>query len=59
MRKSTAKIIKAIVPAACPFARTLRVGGVSCTIPPLCKLNPFYDDLMAMRVEALEALEKN
>lgn len=43
-----------IIPAQCPFARTWRWGDrVLLAIPPLCKLNPLYEELMALRFRAL------
>jgi Mo-dependent nitrogenase C-terminus len=45
------------IPASCPFARTISVFGRSLvTIPPMCKLNPFYEQLMALRFRALSYL---
>ncbi len=43
-----------LIPAQCPFERKVEFFGyVLLTIPPLCKLNPLYDDLMALRFRAL------
>ncbi|MEL4895880.1 Mo-dependent nitrogenase C-terminal domain-containing protein [Crocosphaera sp. Alani8] len=43
-----------LIPAQCPFERKIQVfGRVLLKIPPLCKLNPLYDDLMALRFRAL------
>lgn len=56
MNIQQAKLITNIIPAACPFARTIRMGSYSITIPPLCKLNPFYSQLMELRFKALEVL---
>lgn len=43
-----------LIPAQCPFARTLRFRDrVLLTIPPLCKLNPLYEELIALRFRAL------
>ncbi|MBF2097245.1 MAG: Mo-dependent nitrogenase [Gloeomargaritaceae cyanobacterium C42_A2020_066] len=45
------------IPAQCPFARTLRLfGRPVLRIPPLCHLNPLYDELMIVRLHALEYL---
>ncbi len=42
------------IPAQCPFARDIRVlGRKVVTIPPLCKLNPFYDQVVGLRFRAL------
>jgi hypothetical protein len=57
MNPTLANIIVNLIPASCPFAHTIKVGGFSLTIPPLCKLNPFYNQLMELRFKALEVLE--
>ncbi len=45
------------IPAQCPFARTISVfGRPLLTIPPLCKLNPFYEEMMLLRFRALSYL---
>lgn len=42
------------IPAQCPFARTIEVFGHPVMhIPPLCKLNPFYEQLTFLRFQAL------
>jgi hypothetical protein len=49
------------IPAQCPFEREIKFfGRVLVSIPPLCKLNPLYDELMSLRFRALCYLaEKN
>jgi hypothetical protein len=47
------------LPSDCPFARTLHWGRVTLRIPPLCKLNPFYNQLMAGKFWALTYLESH
>ncbi len=43
-----------LIPAQCPFARDLRwFGRTLLHIPPLCKLNPFYEQLVGLRFRAL------
>ncbi|SKB12704.1 Mo-dependent nitrogenase C-terminal domain family protein [Planktothrix sp. PCC 11201] len=43
-----------LIPAQCPFERNITVGGrVLFHIPPLCKLNPFYEELVYLRFQAL------
>jgi Mo-dependent nitrogenase C-terminus len=43
-----------LIPAQCPFARKILLFGQTlCQIPPLCKLNPLYNHLMALRFRAL------
>ena len=46
-----------LIPAQCPFERKIQFfGHVLISIPPLCKLNPLYDDLMTLRFRALSYL---
>jgi len=53
-QEQTARRIVKMIPAQCPFARTIRISGkVIITIPPLCKLNPVYEQLVALRFRAL------
>ena len=48
-----------LIPAQCPFARQIKLfGRTLLTIPPLCKLNPLYDELMMLRFRALCYLEE-
>jgi hypothetical protein len=42
------------VPSDCPFARTVVIMGKPIVIPPLCKLNPFYDNIIAWKMWAME-----
>lgn len=43
-----------LIPSQCPFARTIKIKGRTLlTIPPLCKLNPLYEELMTLRFRAL------
>lgn len=59
MKNTTvATLICQLVPAACPFARTIHFLGHSLVIPPLCKINPFYEQLMGLRFRALVYLEE-
>lgn len=47
------RIIK-LIPAQCPFARDIKIfGRVIFQIPPLCKLNPCYEQLVNLRFRAL------
>ncbi|MCT7983109.1 Mo-dependent nitrogenase C-terminal domain-containing protein [Laspinema sp. A4] len=49
-----ARLLYKLIPAQCPFARDIKIGGrVILQIPPLCKLNPFYEQLMGLRFRAL------
>jgi hypothetical protein len=47
-----AQIVCRIIPAQCPFERKLQFLGFKKQIPPLCKLNPFYEQLVSLRFRA-------
>jgi len=50
----TARFICELIPAQCPFARDISfLGRKILHIPPLCKLNPFYEEVVGMRFRAL------
>jgi hypothetical protein len=51
-----AHLICRLIPCTCPFERTLTIGDISFHIPPLCKLNPFYNEFVALRLRALTYL---
>ena len=59
MAKLINQLIITVIPATCPFAKTFQVAGFTITIPPLCKLNPFYNQLMELRFNALSELASN
>lgn len=45
------------IPASCPFERKIQFfNRTIISIPPLCKLNPFYEQLMELRFKALTYL---
>jgi hypothetical protein len=49
-----ARTFCSVIPAQCPFERTITVFGRPIVhIPPLCKLNPFYEELVALRFRSL------
>ncbi|MBF2048613.1 MAG: Mo-dependent nitrogenase C-terminal domain-containing protein [Elainella sp. C42_A2020_010] len=49
-----AQLICRVVPAQCPFERNLQFRGRTIMrIPPLCKLNPLYDEVVGLRFRAL------
>ena len=51
---ATARRLARWIPAQCPFERDITVfGRVVAHIPPLCKLNPFYEELVGLRFRAL------
>lgn len=49
-----ARFIANLIPAQCPFERDIiLLGRKIAHIPPLCKLNPFYEQLVGLRFRAL------
>lgn len=51
-----AHLICRLIPCTCPFERTFTLFGQSIHIPPLCKLNPLYNELVFLRFRALSYL---
>ncbi|MEM9542255.1 MAG: Mo-dependent nitrogenase C-terminal domain-containing protein [Cyanobacteria bacterium P01_E01_bin.42] len=51
-----AHLICRLIPAQCPFARKIQLLGWSVQIPPLCKLNPVYEEVVYLRFRALSYL---
>ncbi|MBW4696211.1 MAG: nitrogenase [Lyngbya sp. HA4199-MV5] len=46
-----------LIPSQCPFERDINLFGRTIAhIPPLCKLNPLYDQLVSLRFRALSYL---
>jgi len=49
-----------LIPSQCPFARNIQLFGHTIFhIPPICKINPLYDQLMGLRFRALTYLADN
>ena len=49
-----ARMLCKIIPSQCPFARDIQLFGRSLfRIPPLCKINPLYEQLMGLRFRSL------
>jgi hypothetical protein len=42
-----------LIPAQCPFERDLKLFGRTLHIPPMCKLNPLYEEVVSLRFRAL------
>jgi hypothetical protein len=43
-----------MIPAQCPFERDVKLFGRTLFhIPPMCKLNPLYEEVVALRFRAL------
>lgn len=52
--RSSARLLCCLIPAACPFERDIYLfGRVILHVPPLCHLNPLYEELVALRFRAL------
>lgn len=52
-----AKLLCLLIPQSCPFAREVKMFNQTLFhIPPLCKLNPFYEQIVALRFKALSYL---
>jgi hypothetical protein len=46
-----------LIPAQCPFARKIKLfNHTIADIPPLCKLNPFYQQIVEIRFKSLTFL---
>jgi Mo-dependent nitrogenase C-terminus len=49
-----ARLLYKLIPGQCPFERDVTMFGRKLFhIPPMCKLNPFYDQLVAIRFRAM------
>ena len=52
-----AKFVCKMVPSQCPFERDIKLFGRKIVhIPPLCKLNPLYEQLVGLRFRSLSYL---
>jgi Mo-dependent nitrogenase C-terminus len=52
--RKLAKFIAKMIPAQCPFERDIILFGRKIAhIPPMCKLNPLYDQFVGLRFRAL------
>ncbi|MBF2048642.1 nitrogenase [Leptolyngbya sp. NK1-12] len=50
----TARSLCKLIPARCPFERQIKLFDYTLVrIPPLCKLNPFYDQIVNLRFKSL------
>jgi hypothetical protein len=52
----TAHLICRLIPCCCPFERDINFFGHTFHIPPLCKLNPLYNEFVGFRFRALSYL---
>ncbi|PSB27873.1 Mo-dependent nitrogenase C-terminal domain-containing protein [Stenomitos frigidus] len=49
-----ARLLYKLIPGQCPFERDVVVFGRKLAhIPPLCKLNPLYDQLVGLRFRSM------
>jgi hypothetical protein len=49
-----ARFLCKLIPSQCPFERDINfLGHTLFHIPPMCKLNPLYDELIGLRFRAL------
>lgn len=49
-----AQLLCKLIPSRCPFERKLSLFNHTILyIPPLCKLNPFYEQLVMLRFKSL------
>jgi tellurite resistance protein len=52
-----ARFICKVVPSQCPFERDIKLFGKKIVhIPPMCKLNPLYEQLVGLRFRSLSFL---
>lgn len=52
-----AKFLCKMIPPQCPFERDVKLFGQKVVhIPPMCKLNPLYEQLVGLRFRALSYL---
>lgn len=52
-----ARLTARLIPASCPFARDIKfMGRLLFSIPPMCKLNPLYLQLLGLRMRAVTYL---
>ena len=52
--RKLAHLLCKIIPAQCPFERDIKLFGRKLFhIPPMCKLNPLYEQVVGLRFKAL------
>ena len=53
-QEKLAHFVCGLIPAQCPFERDINLFGRTLFhIPPMCKLNPLYEELVMLRFRAL------
>lgn len=49
-----ARLLCKLIPAQCPFERDVKLFGRTLFhIPPMCKLNPLYEQVVGLRFKSL------
>jgi len=51
-----AHLICKLIPCTCPFEHKFTLFGYGFHTPPLCELNPFYNEFVFLRFRALSYL---
>lgn len=52
--RQMAQLVAKLIPAQCPFERDIVLFGRTVAhIPPMCKLNPLYEQFVGLRFRAL------
>jgi hypothetical protein len=55
-----ARFLVRLIPAQCPFERDVKLFGWKVVhIPPMCKINPLYEQLVGLRFRCLCRLEES
>jgi hypothetical protein len=55
--RQIARLLCQLIPARCPFERNIQLFGHHFFhIPPMCKLNPLYEELVGLRFRSLSFL---
>lgn len=50
----SARLFARLIPGQCPFERDIKILGRKIAhIPPMCKLNPLYEEFVGLRFRAL------
>ncbi len=57
MKKILAQTYCSLIPASCPFNRSITLFNRTYTIPPLCSINPYFDQIMNLRFKCLVYLD--
>lgn len=51
-----ARLLCKLIPAQCPFERKIKFSRIVFYIPPVCKLNPLYEQVVSLRFRSLSYL---